>query len=118
MLNHRLIDPPREPEKFVEAAVHFLKIHAKNKKVFCALSGGIDSSCVYLLLKQANINTIPVFLDHGLMRIIRGQEEREYIKDLFLGIMSLKISFRVVNPKIVANPKASPKEDNPPIKTR
>lgn len=91
MLNHRLIDPPREPEKFVEAAVHFLKIHAKNKKVFCALSGGIDSACTYLLLKQANINTIPVFIDHGLMRIIRGMEEREDIKRLFPDVIVVDI---------------------------
>ena len=83
MLNHRLIDPPREPARFLEAAVMFLKKHAKDKKVFCALSGGIDSSTTYLLLEKANINTIPVFIDHGLMRIIRGKEEREYIKQLF-----------------------------------
>ena len=50
MLNHRLIDPPREPEKFVKNAVQFLQKHARNKKVFCALSGGIDSSATYLLL--------------------------------------------------------------------
>jgi len=83
MLNHRLIDPPREPARFLDAAVMFLKKHAKDKKVFCALSGGIDSSTTYLLLEKANINTIPVFIDHGLMRIIRGKEEREYIKQLF-----------------------------------
>ena len=91
MLNHRLIDPPRQPEKFVEAAVHFLQNHAKDKKVFCALSGGIDSSATYLLLKKANINTIPVFIDHGLMRIIRGIEEREYIKKLFPDVMIIDI---------------------------
>ncbi len=83
MLNHRLIDPPRETEKFIAAAVQFLNKHAKGKKVFCALSGGVDSSATYLLLKKANINTIPVFIDHGLMRIIRGVEEREHIKKLF-----------------------------------
>ena len=83
MLNHRLVDPPREPKRFVQAAIDFLLRHAKNKKVFCALSGGIDSSTVYLLLKEAKIETIPVFIDHGLMRIIRGVEEREHIKKLF-----------------------------------
>ncbi|MFX1599177.1 MAG: hypothetical protein ACFFB6_01120 [Promethearchaeota archaeon] len=83
MLNHRLIDPPRKPKKFVKAAIEFLNRHAKDKKVFCALSGGIDSSLTYLLLKKANINTIPVFIDHGLMRIIRGAEERDYIIKLF-----------------------------------
>ena len=91
MINHRLIDPPREPEKFVEAAIQFLQKHAKDKKVFCALSGGIDSSTVYLLLKEAKINTIPVFIDHGLMRIIRGVEEREYIKELFPDVIILDI---------------------------
>ncbi|TFG23336.1 MAG: hypothetical protein EU529_07635 [Promethearchaeota archaeon] len=91
MLNHRLIDPPREPEKFIETAIQFLQKFASNRKVFCALSGGIDSSATYLLLKKANINTIPVFIDHGLMRIIRGQEEREHIKKLFPDVMIIDI---------------------------
>ena len=91
MLNHRLIDPPREPKEFVKAAVQFLQKFARNKKVFCALSGGIDSSATYLLLKEAKINTIPVFIDHGLMRIIRGVEEREYIKKFFPDVIVLDI---------------------------
>ena len=99
MLNHRLIDPPHEPQKFVDAAVQFLQKYAKDKKVFCALSGGIDSSATYLLLKQAKIDTIPVFIDHGLMRIIRGVEEREYIKKLFPDIIILDIRDKFL-PKI------------------
>jgi len=91
MLNHRLINAPKKPKKFVQAAVEFLNRHAKNKKVFCALSGGIDSSAAYLLLKEAKINTIPVFIDHGLMRIIRGIEERVYIKKLFPDIRVIDI---------------------------
>ena len=83
MLNHRLILGFGKPKKFVKSAIEFLQKHAKDKKVFCALSGGIDSSLTYLLLKEANINSIPVFIDHGLMRIIRGVEEREYIKKFF-----------------------------------
>jgi GMP synthase (glutamine-hydrolysing) len=91
MLNHRLINVPKKPKKFVKAAVEFLNRHAKNKKVFCALSGGIDSSTAYLLLKEAKINTIPIFIDHGLMRIIRGIEEREYIKKLFPNVRVIDI---------------------------
>ncbi len=83
MLNHRLILDSVKPKQFVELAIKFLQKHAKNKKVFCALSGGIDSATTYILLKKAKISTIPVFIDHGLMRIIRGVEEREYIKKLF-----------------------------------
>jgi GMP synthase (glutamine-hydrolysing) len=91
MLNHRLIDPPKEPEKFVKIATRFLQKYCKDKKVFCALSGGIDSSLTYLLLKKAKINAIPVFIDHGLMRIIRGVEEREYIREFFPDVMILNI---------------------------
>lgn len=91
MLNHRLINPPREPKKFVKTAKEFLYKHAKNKKVFCALSGGIDSATTYLLLKEANVDMIPVFIDHGLMRIIKGVEEREYIKKIFPDVMIIDI---------------------------
>ena len=108
MLNHRLIDPPREPDKFVQAAIQFLQKHASDKKVFCALSGGIDSSATYLLLKKANINTIPVFIDHGLMRIIRGREEREHIKKLFPDIMIIDIRNEFL-PKIIGEGDAEEK---------
>ncbi|MCK4379690.1 MAG: hypothetical protein KAW51_01025 [Candidatus Lokiarchaeota archaeon] len=91
MLNHRLINAPKKPKKFVNAAIEFLNRHAINKKVFCALSGGIDSSAAYLLLKKAKINTIPVFIDHGLMRIIKGIEEREYIQKLFPDVKVIDI---------------------------
>jgi len=91
MLNHRLINPPREPEQFVKVAVQFLQNYAKGKKVFCALSGGIDSSATYLLLKEAGINIIPVFIDHGLMRLIRGIEEKEYIKKIFPDLLIIDI---------------------------
>ena len=99
MLNHRLIDPPREPEKFVRTAVKFLQKYGKNKKVFCALSGGVDSSCVYLLLKEARVDALPVFIDHGLMRIIRGKEEREYLKKLFPELIIVDIREKFL-PKI------------------
>ncbi|NVM27821.1 MAG: hypothetical protein HWN65_03175 [Candidatus Helarchaeota archaeon] len=66
--------------------------HAKkNKKVFCALSGGIDSSTTYLLLNKAQIDVYPVFIDHGLMRIIRGMEERDHIKEIFPDVNILDI---------------------------
>ncbi|MFX0033595.1 MAG: hypothetical protein ACFE8E_09285 [Candidatus Hodarchaeota archaeon] len=91
MFNHRLIDPPREPAKFVKSAVDFIQKYAKNKRVFCALSGGIDSSCTYLLLKKAQVDVLPVFIDHGLMRIIRGKEEKDYLANLFPDIKIVEI---------------------------
>ncbi|MFX0082655.1 MAG: hypothetical protein ACFE94_12975 [Candidatus Hodarchaeota archaeon] len=108
MLNHRLINPPREPKKFVKEAIKFLNKHAHGKKVFCALSGGIDSSTAYLLLKKAKIDTIPVFIDHGLMRVIRGVEEREYIKNFFPNVIILDIRDQFL-PKILGEGDAEKK---------
>ena len=108
MLNHRLIIGPCDTEKFVEVAIQFLQKHAQDKKVFCALSGGIDSSCAYLLLKKANINVIPVFIDHGLMRIIRGVEEREYVKKIFPDIIIIDIREKFL-PKIIGEGDAEVK---------
>jgi GMP synthase (glutamine-hydrolysing) len=108
MLNHRLIEPPKTPRKFVKAAIDFLQKHAKERKVFCALSGGIDSSLTYLLLKKAKIETIPVFIDHGLMRIIRGVEERKYIKRFFPEIVILDIRDSFL-PKIIGEGDAEVK---------
>ncbi|MFX1489139.1 MAG: hypothetical protein ACFFBI_08330 [Promethearchaeota archaeon] len=108
MLNHRLITPFEKPKEFVNTAIQFLKKFAKDKKVFCALSGGIDSSTTYLLLKEAKINTIPVFIDHGLMRIIRGVEEREYIKKLFPDVLILDIRDQFL-PKIIGEGDAEKK---------
>ncbi len=108
MLNHRLILDSVKPKKFVKAAIQFLQKHAKDKKVFCALSGGIDSSAAYLLLKEAKINTIPVFIDHGLMRIIRDVEEREYIKNFFPDVRVIDIR-KVFLPEIYGEGDAEEK---------
>lgn len=83
MQNHRYLTKYTNTKSFVEGAVEFIQKHVKDKKVFCALSGGIDSSAAYLLLKKAGVNVLPVFIDHGLMRIIRGKEESEHIKKAF-----------------------------------
>ena len=108
MLNYRLINPPKEPKQFVNAAIEFLKKYAMDKKVFCALSGGIDSSTTYLLLKKAKINVVPVFIDHGLMRIINGKEEKEIIKDIFPEIVIINIRDEFL-PKIYGEDDAEKK---------
>ncbi|NHK31498.1 MAG: hypothetical protein FK730_09115 [Asgard group archaeon] len=83
MLNHRFLVEYKDAKSFVEGAVEFIQKHVKDKKVFCALSGGIDSSAAYLLLKKARVKVLPVFIDHGLMRIIRGKDEYEHIQKAF-----------------------------------
>ena len=95
MLNHRFLTTYKDPANFIESAIEFIHKHVKDKKVFCALSGGIDSSATYLLLKKANVDVLPVFIDHGLMRIIKGQEEPELIKEFFpdLKVVNIRSEF-------------------------
>ena len=46
-----------------------IKLKAKKDKVICALSGGVDSSVVALLINKAiNKNLICIMVDTGLMR--------------------------------------------------
>ncbi len=57
------------PASFVETTVAQLKAQLGNDKVVLALSGGVDSSVVGVLLNKAiGSNLTCVFVDHGLLR--------------------------------------------------
>lgn len=59
---------------FVEDAVLQIKEIVGNKKVLCALSGGVDSSVVAVLIHRAIGDGLTcVFVDHGLLR--KGEAE-------------------------------------------
>ncbi|MCE3036381.1 glutamine-hydrolyzing GMP synthase [Helicobacter sp. faydin-H20] len=65
---------------FAESEIAKLKEIAKDGKVLCAVSGGVDSSVVATLLYRAiGERLIPVFVDHGLLRA----GEREAVEAMF-----------------------------------
>ncbi|MCE3037985.1 glutamine-hydrolyzing GMP synthase [Helicobacter anatolicus] len=65
---------------FAETEIAKLKEIAKDGKVLCAVSGGVDSSVVATLLYRAiGERLIPVFVDHGLLRA----GEREAVEAMF-----------------------------------
>jgi len=68
--------------------VEAMKEKIGGKKVLCALSGGVDSTVVAVMLHKAcgkNLNCI--FVDHGLMRLNEGDEvERVFTKDFNINI--------------------------------
>ncbi|MGJ0337495.1 glutamine-hydrolyzing GMP synthase [Aliarcobacter cryaerophilus] len=65
---------------FAKEQIAKIKAQVGNKKVLCAVSGGVDSSVVATLLFEAIGNqVIPVFVDNGLLRA----NEREQVETIF-----------------------------------
>jgi GMP synthase (glutamine-hydrolysing) len=73
---------------FINQQVSIIKNMVGDSKIICALSGGIDSTVVGLLLNKAVPNNlIPIYIDHGLSRL--GETE-EVIK-IYENLISTKL---------------------------
>ncbi len=69
---------------FVDETVNKLKDKIGDKKVLCALSGGVDSSVAAVLVSKAvGKNLTCIFLDHGLLRKNEGDEVEKIFTEQF-----------------------------------
>lgn len=69
---------------FAQEEVERIQKEAGDKKVLCALSGGVDSSVAAVLVHKAvGKNLTCVFVDHGLMRKDEGDEVERIFKEMF-----------------------------------
>lgn len=71
-------------DAFVENSIKALKEKIGDKKVLCALSGGVDSSVAAVMISKAVGNQLTcIFVDHGLMRKNEGEEVEEIFSKQF-----------------------------------
>lgn len=67
-------------EYFIEEKIDEIKATVGDKKILCALSGGVDSSVVAVLIHRAIGNQLTcMFVDHGLLR----KDEAESVMKTF-----------------------------------
>ncbi len=69
---------------FIDEKVAQIKQMAGNKKVLCALSGGVDSSVAAVLVHKAIGDQLTcIFVDHGLLRKDEGDQVEQIFRKQF-----------------------------------
>ncbi|MCZ8523089.1 MULTISPECIES: glutamine-hydrolyzing GMP synthase [Paenibacillus] len=75
-------------ETFIEDTIREIREQVGEQKVLCALSGGVDSSVVAMLIHKAIGDQLTcMFIDHGLLR----KDEAESVMETFVGKFDMKV---------------------------
>jgi len=78
---------------FAKEQIQKIKKQVGNKKVLCAVSGGVDSSVVATLLFEAiKEQVIPVFVDNGLLRANEKEQVEATFKSRGINLITIDAS--------------------------
>jgi GMP synthase (glutamine-hydrolysing) len=79
-------------EDFKRELIAGIRDRVGDKQVVCGVSGGVDSTVLAVLLKEAGVNTRAIFVDHGLMRMDEGDEVRNNFHRMGVDIETVECS--------------------------
>ena len=86
------IKPSWTMASFAEETINSIRQETHGERVICALSGGVDSSVLAILLHKAiGKNLISIFVDNGVLR----KGERELVRKRFKN--AYKLNLHIVN---------------------
>ena len=81
------------PASFIKSAVADIKKTVGNGKVICALSGGVDSSVVAMLLNKAiGKRVISIFIDNGVLRLNEAEQVKAAFKKFGIDLKTVDAS--------------------------
>ncbi len=87
---------PRDwtPEHILEGLLQEVREKAGKDRVLLAVSGGVDSSTLALLLARAGVDHLAVFVDHGLLRLGEREEVEGALRALGVNLLVVEAKER------------------------
>jgi GMP synthase (glutamine-hydrolysing) len=95
------------PEHVLENLLKEVRERVGSERVLLAVSGGVDSSTLALLLARAGVDHLAVFVDHGLLRLGEREEVEGALRALGVNLLVVEAKDRFLKSlKGVEDPEA------------